>query len=243
MENDLSTEIKDNVNTKLNFEVTANFLESKTSAIDEWNKLKSDGIITETEGGSGKNKHLKVTVAASNKLTLKALFKLLQFYPDIYEDQKFKQTRFKVPIGGEQVKFRLSTSNPRRGGRHQIFVQTSDADFKDSIKRGGRNGLWGSNYDVMVDGVFRHFPDHQKLATTILESVDSALDKQPNFSDRLNNRDSTNPKRTANAVRASVEFMVVSMIAEAAQPTDEFKTAFLKDLATEIRKKKSISRK
>ena len=55
METDLSTEIKDNKKTKLTFEeVTAGFLESKTNAIDEWNKLKSDGIITETEGGSGK---------------------------------------------------------------------------------------------------------------------------------------------------------------------------------------------
>ena len=237
METDLSTEIKDNEKTKLNFEVTASFLESKTNAIDEWNKLKSDGIITETECGSGKNKHLEVTVAASNKLTLKTLFKLLQFYPDIYEDQKFKQTRFEVPIGGEPVKFRLSTSNPRRGGRHQIFVQTSDANFKDSTKRGGRNGLWGPDYDVMVDDVLKHFPDHQKLAETILESIDNTLDKQPKFSDKLSINDPRNPTNTADTIRASVEFMVISMIAEAAQPADEFKTAFLKDLATKIRKK------
>ena len=124
LETYLSTNIKDNGKTKLKYEVTASFLVSKTSAIHEWNQLKTDGIITETEVGSGKNKHLKVTLAASNKITLRTLFKLLQFYPDIYEDQKFKKTRFEVPIGGEPVKFCLSTSNPRRGGRHQIFAQT-----------------------------------------------------------------------------------------------------------------------
>ena len=62
-------------------------------------------------------------------------------------------------------------------------------------------------------------------------------DKQPKFSDRLSNNDPTNPTNTADAIRASVEIMVIAMIAEAAQPTDEFKTAFLKDLATEVRKK------
>ena len=36
VETDLSTEIKTNVDTKLNFEVTANFLESKSSAEKEW---------------------------------------------------------------------------------------------------------------------------------------------------------------------------------------------------------------
>ena len=128
MERDLSTDIKENVKTKLNFEITANFLEGKTNSIDECNQLKSDGIITEMEIGSGRSKHLEVTVAASDKLTLKRLFKLLQFYHDLYEDQGQKRTRFEVPIGGEPVKFRLSISNPSRGGKHQIFVENADRD-------------------------------------------------------------------------------------------------------------------
>ena len=75
MQRDLSTDIKENVKTKLNFEITANFLEGKTNAIDEWNQLKSDGIITKMQVGSGRSKHLEVKVAASDKLTLKRLFK------------------------------------------------------------------------------------------------------------------------------------------------------------------------
>ena len=126
VETDLSTEIKTNVDTKLNFEVTANFLESKSNAEKEWQQLKTDGVITETEVGSGKKKHLEVTVAAPNKLTLKKLFKFFQFYPDIYGDQKQTRTRFEVPIGGEPVKFRLSINNSKRGGKHQIFVETAD---------------------------------------------------------------------------------------------------------------------
>ena len=71
----------------------------------------------------------------------------------------------------------------------------------------------------------------------MLDSVDNTLDKQPLFSDKLNVNDPTIPINTPDAIRASVEFLVISMIAEAAQPADESRSAFLKELATEIRKK------
>ena len=116
----------------------------------------------------------------------------------------------------------------------RFLLKLFDADWEDSTERGDRNGLWGPDYDVMVDGVLKHFPDHQKLATTILESIDNMLDKQPKFSDKLRINDPTNPTKTADVIRATVEFMVISMITEAAQPADQSKTAFLRDLATEI---------
>ena len=92
----------------------------------------------------------------------------------------------------------------------------------------------------MIDGVLAHFPDPQKLAATMLNSVDNTLDKQPRFSDKLNINDPTIPINTPDAIRASVEFLVISMIAEAAQPAEESRTKFLRKLATEIRKQKQF---
>ena len=73
--------------TKLKLEVTASLLKSKTSAIEEWKQLKGKKIITKEEVGSGESAYLKVKVAETDDLSLKELFKLLQFYPDIYKEQ------------------------------------------------------------------------------------------------------------------------------------------------------------
>ena len=94
----------------------------------------------------------------------------------------------------------------------------------------------GPDYDVLVDSVLRQFPDHRTLATTMLNSIDNTLDKQPMFSDKLKITDPTVPINTRDAIRALVEFLVISMIAEAVQPADESRGAFLKDVATKIRK-------
>ncbi|CAB4039521.1 Hypothetical predicted protein [Paramuricea clavata] len=63
----------------------------------------------------------------------------------------------------------------------------------------------------------------------MLEAIDSKLNNQPLFSANL---EVTNAKNT---IRATVEFMVISMIAEAAQPSEKTKTAFIEQLATQIR--------
>ena len=83
----ISREIKEYVQTKLKLEVTASLLKSKTSAIEEWKQLKGKKIITKEEVGSGESAYLKVKVAETDDLSLKELFKLLQFYPDIYKEQ------------------------------------------------------------------------------------------------------------------------------------------------------------
>ena len=155
-----------------------------------------------------------------------------------------KQERFEVPIGGEIRKFRLSKSNPKgRGGTHQIAVRTVDADWGGTTQRAGRGGVWLPDYNTIVDSVLQQFPDYQELAKTILDSVDSKLSKQPKFLNRLNVLAPWNPaargsKRSLDTIRATVEFMVIVMVAEAAQPEDEFRTAILKDLATKIRQQK-----
>ena len=186
--------------------------------------------------GTGKSAYLKVKIHETNQLSVKEIFKLLQFYPDIYSSQQTKQTRFEVPIGGQTRKFRLSKSGPR-GGKNQILAHTLDDDWPGTTKRGnkGRGGLWPPDYDTMVDTVLSRFPDHDKLANTMLEAVAQKTDSQPDFSTDLAITGQT--QESADTTRATVEFMVISMVAEAAQPTDEFKASFLTELAQKIREK------
>ncbi|CAB3988828.1 iron-regulated -like [Paramuricea clavata] len=201
-------------------------LETKENAIIEWNNLKTDGVITESTVGN----RFTVKISETKVLTLKNLFRLLQFYPDIYEGREKKHTSFEVPIGGKVRKFRLATSNPRFGGVHQISVYSYDDDWPGTTKRGGK-GL--PSYDVMVDRVLRQFPNHKTLAETMVTSVDKTLREQPNFENVLK-VGGVGPS-TADTVRATVEFLIISMIAEAAQPAVQFKTNFIKQLATKIK--------
>ena len=241
---DLSKEIAAEGKTKLQYEITQSMLKSKSQAIKEWNHIKSlktapgskTPIIEEQIVRKGKKQHLKVTVHETDKLSLKDTFKLLQFYPDIYNSQGSKHTRFEVPIGGKTRKFRLSKSEGR--AKNQIFVTTDDKDWPGTTKRGkGKSRvIWGPDYNTMVDNVLKKFPDHSKLVGAMVDATDHKLVHQPDFSNDL--KIPGNPQNTADTARASVEFMAVSMIAEAAQPTDELKTTFLKDLAKSIREKK-----
>ena len=234
----LQNEIAAAKETQLKFEVTESMLKSSTEALDEWNKLKTldaakpgTKIIEEETVGTGDKEHLKVTIHVTNQVLLKEILKLLQYYPEIYKSQGRKQTRFEVVIGGETRKFRLSMA-PR--GVNQILVHTNDDDWPGTTKRGrkGKGGLWAPDYDTMIDGVFSKFPDHEKLAKAIREAVYNRLDSQPDFSTDL--KILSQPEETADAIRATVEFMVVSLVAEAAQPTDKSKNEFLTKLAQKI---------
>ena len=154
----LSQEIAAEKGTKLKFEFTQSMLKTSKEALDEWNKLKTldtapnsnTKIVEEQTVGAGKNQYLKVTIHETDKVSVKEIFKMLQFYPDIFSSQGTKQTRFEMPIGGETRKFRLSKSGPF-GGKNQILVHTSDADWPGTTKRGrkGKGGLWPPDYDTM----------------------------------------------------------------------------------------------
>ncbi|XP_078357676.1 uncharacterized protein LOC144642570 [Oculina patagonica] len=241
---ELSQEIAAEKETKLKFEITQSMLKTSKEAVDEWEKLKTldtatgskTKIVQDETVGKGKSQYRKVKIHETDKISVKEIFKILQFYPDIFSSQGTKQTRFEMPIGGETRKFRLSTSGPR-GGKNQIFVHTNDADWDGTTKRGrkGKGGLWAPDYDTMVDEVLSTFPDHDKLVNAMLEAVDQKLVSQPDFSDKL--KITGQDTKSADTRRASVEFLVISMVAEAAQPTDELKANFLKQLAKKIREK------
>ena len=88
----------------------------------------------------------------------------------------------------------------------------------------------------MIDEVLARFPQHKKLAEAILKAVDGTLNSQPDFAADLKIPDK--PKESADTVRASVEFMVISMVAEAAQPEDKFKATFFTELEKTIEEQK-----
>jgi len=241
----LSKEIAAEGETKLKFELTQSLLQSRDEAIDRWkewtttDKTTNKRIIEDEEVTEGKSKVRRVIVHESDKVPLKEVFRTLQSYNDIFDTQGLKQTRFEVPIGGEKRKFRLSKSRPRYG-KHQIAVYTNDADWPGTSKRGnkGKGGVVPASYDTLLDDVLKPFLDHDKLATSMLEAVDSNLDKQPDFSTDL--KIPNNDLETADTIRAATEFLTISMIAEAARPLDEVRAKFLKDLAQKIRDEKTF---
>ena len=229
-----SNEIADEEETKLKFEFTQSMLKTSKETVEEWENLKTQKvIIEENEMGTDKKEYLKVTIHETDKVSLREIFKLLQFYPELYKSQGGKQTRFEVQIGGETRKFRLSKA---LRGVNQVLVYTANDDWPGTTKRGTRGNLWAPDYDTMVDEVLAKFPDHEKLAKAMLNAVDSKLNSQPDFSADLEIPGKT--AESADTVRATVEFMIISMVAEAAQPTDEFKDTFFTELEKTIEEQK-----
>ena len=229
-----NNEIANEEETKLKFEFTQSMLKTSKEAVEEWENLKTQKIIfEENEMGTDKKEHLKVTIHETDKVSLREIFKLLQFYPELYKSQERKHTRFEVQIGGKARKFRLSKAY---FGKNQILVSTANDDWPGTTKRGTSGNLWAPDYVTMVDEVLAKFPEHEKLAKAMLNAVDSKLNSQPDFSADLEIPGKTT--ESADTVRATVEFMIISMVAEAAQPTDEFKETFFTELEKTIEKQK-----
>lgn len=213
--------------TKLKFEFTQSMLISAEEAKYQWEDLKKRHIIEERIDSS---ENQFVTIRENDFVSLKGVFKLLQFYIDIYPQQKQKQTRFEIPIGGETRNFRLSKSG-RFGGRHQIVVRTDDRDWPGTTRRGkDTSPLWAPDYDTMVDEVLKHVDNHEQAAKAMLDALNGKLNDQPSFAEKLKAGGQESP----DTVRAAVEFMIVSMVAEAAQPSKELKTNFLTQLLTKV---------
>ena len=242
---DFSQDLESERNTKLKFEFTQSLLHSADQARDEWERLKGlqttvngqqKPIIEETTVGTEPNSYKLVKINENGEVSLKQIFKLLQFYNDIYTfpQRQQRHTHFEVPIGGEVRRFRLSKSG-LFGGRHQITVHTNDHEWSTTTPRPPKPGksyvpLSKPDYDIIVDNYLAN-ADHGELADAMQSALDSKLNDQPSFEDKIKVGGQPSP----DAVRAAVEFMVISMVAEAAQPTQEVKARFLTELLRIIR--------
>ena len=243
---DLSKNLASEEKTKLKFEFAQSMLSSATDAEKEWERLKK--LTTVDNAGQvkpiieerrvGRDKHLVVTIHENDQVSLKEIFKLLQFYNDLYPKQKTFHTHFEVPIGGETRTFRLHKSKESRG-KHQIAVLTDDRAWPGTTpntpKPGKRyNPLVAPDYDTMIDEILVH-ADHNELAKAMQDALDNKLNSkdQPSFDKRIK----AGAQNSPDTVRAAVEFMLISMIAEAAQPPEELKARFLTDVLSKIRDK------
>lgn len=246
---DFTRDLKNEKNTKLRYESTQSLLFSAEDAKGEWEHLKNlkttlkNGkqkyIIEERTRGKKGSRYKVVKIRENNIVSLRNIFKLLQFYNDIYDFQQQRQTRFEVPIGGATRKFRLNKSSPRRGGQHQILVTTDDYEWTNTDRRAkpGKkyNPVTAPDYDTIVDNYLAK-ADHSELAKTMQKALDKKLDNQPSFEDKLK----VGGKSSPNTVRAAVEFMIISMIAEAAQPPQKVKATFLTHVLRTVRREKGF---
>ena len=180
----------------------------------------------------------EVTIRKTDQLELKKVFKMLQSFNDLFPNNgESDRIRFTIPIGGEDRAIYLSRA-PR--GENQIFVETQNGNWPDATERNTGEDYYAPTYDIMVNKVLKEFPNHKNLAITILTAVDSKLNAQPNFEKDLrvtNADDSLRVVETADTIRNTVELMVITMVAEAAQPSDLVKTKFLEHIAKTIRDK------
>ena len=246
LEANLENEIRDDGQTKLMFELTASMLQTSTEVSTEWNKLRTTDtfpgsgqkVLVETMSAANPLKAEEVTIRQTNEFTLKQVFKMLQSYNDLYpHNLQRERVRFIIPIGGEDRTVHLSRA-PR--GKNQIFVETQNRQWPDATKQKEIGGYYGPPYEIMINKVLKKFPNHQKLAETIINACDSKLNAQPDFlvDLQVTNADgSPNVLETADTIRNTVELMVITMVAEAAQPSDEVKTKFLEHIAKTIRVK------
>ena len=243
----LEGEIKTSGKTKLRFELTASMLKTSQEVKDEWTVLQNTDIYL----GSGQkiieqrmskvnpDKVEEVTLRQTDQLELKKVFKMLQFFNDLFPNnvKPEDKIRFIIPIGGQDRTIYLSRATR---GENQILLETQNRNWPDATERDTGKDYYAPSYDIMVNKGLKEFPNHQNLAKTILTALDSKLNAQPNFQEDLrvtNADDSLRVVETADTIRNTVELMVITMVAEAAQPSDLVKTKFLEHIAKTIRDK------
>ena len=248
----LKEEIKQSGNTKLRFELTASMLKTSQEVKDDWRVLQN----TDTYPGSGQkiidqrmsevnpDKVEEVTIRQTDQLHLKEVFKMLQSFNDLFPNNREPdRIRFIIPIGGQDRTIYLSRA-PR--GENQILVETQNSNWPNATERNIAEHYYAPSYHIMVNKVLKEFPNHQNLAKTILTALDSKLNAQPNFQEDLkvtNAEDSLRVVETADAIRNAVELMVITMVAEAAQPSDQVKIKFLEHFEKTIQDKKRFPTK
>ena len=248
----LEEEIKESGKTKLRFELTASMLKTNKEVKDEWSVLQNTDtyqdsgqkIIYQRMSEVNPDKVEEVTIRQTDQLQLRKVFKMLQSFNDLFpNNEESERIRIIIPIGGQDRTIYLSRA-PR--GENQIFVETQNRNWPDATEQNTGEEYYAPSYDIMVNKVLKEFPNHKNLAGAILKALDSKLNAQPNFQEDLkvtNADDSLRVVETADTIRNTVELMVITMVAETAQPSDEVKTKFLEHIAKTIQDKKRFPTK
>lgn len=242
----LEEEIKNSGETKLMFELTASMLKTSEEVREEWKVFQNTDtypgseqkIIEQRMSEVNPDKAEEVIIRQTDLLELVKVFKMLQSFNDLFpNNRESERIRFIIPIGGQDRTIYLSRA-PR--GENQILVETRNRNWPDATEQ-IVDDYYAPSYDIMVNKVLKKFPNHQNLAKAVLIALDSKLDAQPNFQEdlkvtKLNADDSLRVVETADTIRNIVELMVITMVAEAAQPSDQVKTKFIKHIAKAIQR-------
>ena len=242
----LEEKIKNSRETKLMFELTASMLKTSEEVKESWKVLQNKDtypgseqkIIEQRMSEVNPDKVEEVIIRQTDFLELVKVFKMLQSFNDLFpNNRESERIRFIIPIGGQDRTIYLSRA-PR--GENQILVETRNRNWPDATEQ-IVDDYYAPSYDIMVNKVLKNFPNHQNLAKAVLTALDSKLDAQPNFQEdlkvtKLNADDSLRVVETADTIRNIVELMVITMVAEAAQPSDQVKTKFIKHIAKTIQR-------
>lgn len=129
-----SEKIEEITNTisKVKYELTANMLKTSTEAKENWDRLKTNGIIRETFEGI---QLTKVQFTKNGRIKLRCAFKLLQYFLHFYPEINCNQhVDIEIPIGGANAVFQLSRAEY---GTNQILVNIENNHYPDATSRKG----------------------------------------------------------------------------------------------------------
>lgn len=200
---------------KIKYELTYSMMLTESFYRNEWHRWTGRIVHVAIEPQGNRIEHLRIEIEPSNEIDLRTIFKLLQSI--LY----FSHGKVKciVPIGGAHRVFYLSRA---AFGDSQILVETKNGDWPGTPKQ-GKFEFWAPDYNTIID-VLKKFPNQELLAAGMIEACTSLLDNQPNFATHFN----------AITTRHIVEFLVITMVAEAASPTDLVKKAFIEEVAKSV---------
>ena len=232
----LNGEIKADETTKIKYELTAKMLKTGQDAKCRWNELKHDGIIVPKYDANGKLTEVKIK--ETDIMILSESFELLQSFLQIYPEVQYGQRiKINIPIGNTKGGVYLSRAIR---GEEQLVVGTRNEDWPESTPRKEHGGMFRPSYDDMLDKVLGKVTEPAILSNVLLDACASGLDNQPDFDAEFESisASSNDMVKTADLIRSSVEFLTISMVAEAASPPDILKAQFVEDVRQVIDKEK-----
>ena len=219
----LKSEIHRDDETLVKYELTANMIETDAQSEARWGEWVNRNIVTERK----ENGVLKeIIIAETDQVTAKEVFRQLQSFYLIYP-QNTRENRVKVtmPLGKQRAVFYIAKP---LFGKLQIGIGTKDSDYPNARRMKSADALHLPTYKKIVDETLANVPDKKSAAAALLDACENKLSEQPNFETELGNPQ--NPAETAEYVRAAIEFLTITMIAESARPSDVVKTTFLRDI-------------
>lgn len=219
----LKKEIHNDDETLVKYELTVNMIETDAQSKARWMEWINRNIVTEkVEKGVLK----EIVIEETGQVTAKEVFRQLQSFYLIYpQSNRANRVKVTMPLGKQRAVFYIAKP---LFGKLQIGIGTKDSDYPNARRMKSEDALHLPSYAKIVDEILANVPNKKSAAAALLDACENKLSEQPNFETELGNPN--NPTETAEYVRAAIEFLTITMIAESARPSDVVKTTFLRDI-------------